>query len=60
MTDLIILPNASNRIVNTLTSAAKGVLYFDDGISYAKNVSKTELSYTYIGTTDDGANSTNV
>jgi len=37
MTDLIILPNASNGINNSYgqivwDSAANGVLYFDDGV----------------------------
>ena len=46
MTDLIILPNASNGVGNCaggLDCSASGVLYFDDGISYLKNVSKTEI-----------------
>jgi len=57
MTDLIILPNASNGNNNTPSeivwnSSATGVLYFDDGVSYAKNVTKTEISYSYLGFDD--------
>jgi len=45
MTDLIILPNASNGINNTEVDyrpdcSAKGTLYFDDGVSYKKDVTK--------------------
>jgi len=46
MTDLIILPNVTNRENATTMpyvtkAAAKGVVYFDDGVSYEKKVSKT-------------------
>jgi len=66
MTDLIILPNVSN-IANTTAMpytsrhAAKGVIYFDDGVSYEKNISKTEIYYTYLGyETTNGSNSSTV
>jgi len=53
MTDLIILPNASNGINNTEVDyrpdcSAKGTLYFDDGVSYKKNVTKLQVFYSYI------------
>jgi len=57
MTDLIILPNVSNGINNTKIgyrpdASATGVLYFDDGVSYKKNVSKTEIYYSFVGFDD--------
>lgn len=53
MTDLIILPNASNGINNTIVDyrqncSAQGTLYFDDGVSYKKNVTKLEVFYSYV------------
>ena len=40
-------------------AAAKGVVYFDDGISYEKRIKKTEIFYTYSGyNVTTGANAT--
>lgn len=52
--DLYILPNASNfksqKILNTtVDAAATGFIYFDDGVSYQKNVTTYEMWYTYPG-----------
>jgi len=64
MTDLIILPNETNRENATTMpyitkAAAKGVIYFDDGVSYKKVISKTEIYYTYMGYQKmNGSNST--
>jgi len=44
-----------------IRNAAKGVIYFDDGVSYEKNIRKTEIYYTYLGNgTTNGSNSTTV
>jgi len=53
-TDLFILPNASNsaeaQLLNkTVSAAAVGFLYFDDGVSYAKNLSIFDFYYQYGG-----------
>lgn len=53
-TDLFILPNASNsadaKLLNdTVNASAVGFLYFDDGVSYEKNVTIFDFYYQYGG-----------
>jgi len=56
-TDLIVMGNKSDAgyVVNIDTgmkAAAIGFLYFDDGVSFAKNVTRVELFYRYLDASD--------
>lgn len=53
-TDLLILPNASNgesllRNMTTVTAAASGFIYLDDGVSLKKNVTTVDFYYQFGG-----------
>jgi len=59
-TDLIIMPNASNgvnvtAINSTMNASAVGFIYFDDGVTYEKDVQRIEMYYKYVDA-DTGAN----